>query len=175
MTGVPAIPPGWSGWRLRPRGRSAPIVPDASAQEIYAAMIKDVVSPALREQGLVGSGGRYSIKSETHWALLAFQKSWYSDRAEVRFTVNLMVVRCDDWEALLHEHPYYGKKPSATITYNDPVRHVRIGELVDDLEDKWWCVFSGQDMDAVQADLLGDLIDVGVPWLRSQVAETSAR
>jgi len=138
-------------------------------------MIKDVVSPALREQGLLGSAGRYSIKSETHWILLAFQKSWYSDSAEVRFTVNLMVVRRDAWEELLRESPHYGKKPSAIITYNDPVRHVRIGELVDDLEDKWWRIFSGQDMDAVQSDLLGNLIDVGLPWLRGQVAETSAQ
>jgi len=175
MTGLPAIPPGWFGWRLRRRGGTVPVVPDVSAQEIYATMIKDVVSPALREQGLVGSGGRYSIRSETHWALLAFQKSWYSDSAEVRFTVNLMVVRRDDWDELVREHPYYGKKPSAITTYRNPARQVRIGELVDDLEDKWWRIFSGQDMDAVQPDLLGNLIDVGLPWLRGQVAETSVR
>ena len=170
---IPGVPADWLEWRLRLRGRSVPVVPGESAQEIYATMIKHVVSPALRAQGLVGSGGRYSIRSDTHWAMLGFQKSSYSDHAEVRFTVNLNVVNRAAWDALVREKPYYGPRMAPTVHYGEPVRSARIGELEDTPQDIWWRVFVGQDMPALQEDLLGDLIDVGIPWLRHQIAETA--
>jgi hypothetical protein len=103
---VSKIPESFLAWRTRGRGARAESVPAVTAQDVYAALIKDDISPAMREQGLVGSSGRYALKSDSHWALVGFQKSWYSDRAEVQFTVNLLTVRRDDWESLIAERPY---------------------------------------------------------------------
>lgn len=116
--------------------------------------------------------GRYSLKSDSHWALLGFQKSWYSDKAEVRFTVNLLVVRRDVWSDLVVAHPYYGATPSAITLYGPPVRSTRIGKLVDDHEDKWWRVYAGQNMGMLRADVIANVVDAGLPWLREQIAST---
>lgn len=71
--------------------------------------MKNQVAPMLRANRLVGSNGRFSVKSETHWALLGFQKSAYSDRSEIRFTVNLLVVRRDEWNELVLSSPTTGR------------------------------------------------------------------
>lgn len=158
-------------WRLRPRVTAATAVA-VPAQDLYAALISDRITPALRTEGLVGSRGRYSLRSQTHWALVSFQKSAYSDRREVQFTINLCVVRKDEWNALRVEHPYYPAKPSGSTIYGS-VRRTRIGSLVDDGSDKWWRLYDGQDVASVAADVLTDLSDVGLPWLRNQVATPS--
>lgn len=158
-------------WRFRPRGMATEIE-QVPAQDLYAAMIKDRISPALRAEGLTGSGGRYSVRSNTHWALVGFQKSSYSDRREVQFTINLMVVRRDEWQMLAAKNSYFPAKPSASLGYG-PVMPKRIGSLVGDGADKWWRLFGGQDVDLVAADVLTDLRDAGLPWLRERIAATS--
>lgn len=136
---------------------------------MYAALIKDRVSPAMRSLGLVGSGGRYSIKSRTHWALVGFQKSAYSDRQEIRFTVNLLAVSRAAWDNLRLEKPHLGKEPSATITYGPPVFTSRIGLLTADQEDRWWQVGEGHDVDSVAQELISDVRLSGIPWLRERI------
>ncbi|KTR94208.1 hypothetical protein NS220_09985 [Microbacterium testaceum] len=158
-------------WRLRSRGK-ATVAAQIPAQDLYAAMIKDTISPALRAEGLIGSGGRYSVRSDTHWALVGFQKSAYSDRREIQFTVNLMVVRRDEWLAQAAEDSSFPVKPSASLGYGS-VMPKRIGSLVGDGADKWWRLFGGQDVDLLAADVLTDLRDAGLPWLRERVAATS--
>lgn len=172
MTERSEIPDGFLRWRTRPRGKHAPSLPDVPAQALYGDFIKNGVSPTLRNHGFSGSGGRYSLKSDSHWALLGFQKSWYSDKAEVRFTVNLLVVRRDVWSDLVVAHPYYGATPSAITLYGPPVRSTRIGKLVDDHEDKWWRVYAGQNMGMLRADVIANVVDAGLPWLREQIAST---
>ncbi len=126
----------------------------------------------MRLNGLTGSGGRYALTSDTHWALIGFQKSWYSDRAELRFTVNLLVVRRTVWAELVEQRPHYGAKPSPLTHYGDSVRQERIGMLVDDREDKWWRIYPGQDLAVVESDVLSNLTEHGLPWLRSQVSSS---
>jgi hypothetical protein len=114
------------------------------------------------------------MKSETHWALLGFQKSVYSDRSEVRFTVNLLVVHRDKWDELVARAPHYGPNPTPTITYPAPVRCARIGQLAEDQADKWWRIYPGQDLDLLMSDLQGDLLGSALPWMRQQIATTTA-
>lgn len=172
MSKIPGVPDGFLAWRTRPRGREAVATDQVPAQDVYADLIKNTVSPRLRAAGLVGSGGRYSLKSDTHWALIGFQKSWYSDKNEVRFTVNLLVVRREDWANRQAREPHLGAKPSPLIRYGPPARSVRIGRLVDDHEDKWWRINSSQNIDLIEADLIDNIVDAGLPWLREQIATT---
>lgn len=113
------------------------------------------------------------MKSETHWALLGFQRSAYSDRSEVRFTVNLLVVRRDEWDELVVRAPHHGPKPTAAITYPAPVRNERIGQLTEDPADKWWRVYPGQDLGLLMSDLQGDLLESALPWMRQQIAAST--
>src|SRR5712691_6087251 len=95
-------------------------------------MLREDVAPSLRRLGLKGSGQVYTIPSSTHWAIVAFQKSAYSDADLVRFTLNLTVARKDEWAAAYAEkQPVIGRRPMPN-TYV-PVGsswHSRIGHLM---------------------------------------------
>jgi hypothetical protein len=178
----------WTAWRFRRRNRPDDSLPSSSdraatqdadtttsltAQEVYAQLMKDRIAPLLRTNGLIGSGGRFSLKSETHWALLGFQKSAYSDRSEVRFTVNVLVVRRDEWNELVVREPHHGPNPTPTITYPAPVRNERIGQLTEDRADKWWRINPGQDLGLLMSDLQSDLLESALPWMRQQIAAST--
>ena len=86
----------WRSWHFAGAGQRPPMLHqpgEATTQENYAALVKDRLSPAFRELGLRGSGGRYELPLRVPgWALPDLQRSAYSDKAEIRFTVNLLVV-----------------------------------------------------------------------------------
>jgi len=134
---------------------------------MYADLMKQRFAPFLREAGLRGSGGRFELASETRWLLLGFQKSSYSDRDEVRFTVNLSAIRRDEWESQRVAKPYLGRKPSPGTIYGVWAEQARIGQLTPAGEDKWWRLRPGQDIEPLVADVLGDLHGYGVPWLEA--------
>src|SRR5439155_1336209 len=70
----------------RPRAAQTGCEADAmTAQEAFTMMVKDEIAPALRELGFKGSGQRFTLPSETHWALLGLQKFTWSDRDRVDF------------------------------------------------------------------------------------------
>jgi hypothetical protein len=52
-------------------------------------MLRDEIAPELRAAGFKGSRQSFDLPSESHWAVLGFQKSAWSDRQRVTFTVNL--------------------------------------------------------------------------------------
>jgi hypothetical protein len=137
---------------------------------LYDAAIKQQVSPALRDLGLRGSGGRYHLPSESHWVLLGFQKSAYSDAAEVRFTVNLAVISRSVWEAKRAELSHLNERPSASVIYGSWAAHERIGRLTPGGEDKWWRIGdNAAPVTDVVNDLLDDIERYALAWLRSMM------
>jgi len=109
------------------------------------------------------------VPSETHWAQLGFQKSAYSDRDELRFTVNLSVISRDEWDERVAVKPYLGRLPSPNMKYGTWAEQVRIGQLTPTGEDKWWRIMRGSDAAAVRDDALADLLTNGVPWLKARI------
>ena len=81
---------------MRKGGGGLGLRPVPTAQEAFVKMMKEEIAPALRRLGFKGSGQRYELPSPTHWALLGFQKSAYSDSPEVRFTVNVTIAGRDE-------------------------------------------------------------------------------
>ncbi|GAB3892606.1 DUF4304 domain-containing protein [Kibdelosporangium lantanae] len=142
-----------------------------TAQTIYARLVKDTLSPALREVGFKGSGGRYSLPWAECWAQLAFQKSAYSDAAEVRSTLNLQVVNKSDWTAARADRPHLPVRPAPSTFYGDPAVQVRIGQLTADSADKWWRINSDVDVAAVATDVIHDVREHAMPWFDQQMRE----
>jgi hypothetical protein len=165
----------WWSWRLRRRGDGGPDAPapgDVTAQENYAVLVKDRLSPAFRELGLRGSCGRYELPlSVPGWALLGLQKSAYSDKAEIRFTLNLLVVSAATWSSAHEAKPYLPAKPSPGVRYGAGEQETRIGSIhPDDSGDKWWRVQAGPFPSGVAEDVIHDVAVVALPWLREQVS-----
>jgi hypothetical protein len=155
-------------WKHRQR-RPVSNAQGMTSQQMYAVLMKTVFAPALRDVGLHGSGGRFELPSETQYAQLGFQKSAYSDRDEVRFTVNLSIISRDEWDAQVAVKPYLGRLPSPNTTYGTWADQERIGKLRPDGNDKWWRIMRGTDAGAARDDALFDLLTYGVPWLKARI------
>lgn len=155
-------------WRTRPK-RHTSDASVASPQEVYAEWMKSAFGPALRAEGMRGSGGRFEFPSEAAWAQVGFQKSTYSDAQEVRFTVNLSVIRRDVWDEQRSASSHLGERPSPTILYGGWADQVRIGALTPQGDDKWWRIVRGDLSSSVCDDALHDLLTLGVPWLRQRL------
>lgn len=142
---------------------------EGTALDRYASIIKHRVSPAMRALGCTGSGGRYALPSETHWALIGFQKSAFNSASEVRFTINLLVVGRASWHDLRQQRPSLPERPLASGGYRGPVHSVRIGHLIGDGHDTWWSITAATDATAVVDEVLTTLTEVGLLWLRDQL------
>ena len=137
-------------------------------QDVYKAMLHERISPAVRQLGLTGSGGRYVLASSTHWAMIGFQKSSYSHAAAVKFTVNALCVSRRDWDRMTARSPHFGTRPKPLVHYSAPARSERIGTLAGG-DDKWWTLASISDVPEVAAEVIGDLTTFAVPWLHEHI------
>ncbi len=108
------------------------------------------------------------MPSEGFWAQLGFQKSAYNDGREVRFTVNLSVIRRSEWEEQRRGKPYLGERPTPGTHYGAWAAQVRLGQLTPEGQDKWWRIVRGADSSEVRDNAVHDLLTYGVPWLRER-------
>ncbi len=144
-----------------------------TAQELFSTAMKESFAPALRSAGMRGSGGSFSLPSDTHYALLGFQKSQFSDASDVRFTVNVKVVAKETWERMRESRPYFPAKPAPNTGYGTFEWHHRIGNLLSGGEDRWWHLRPGHDNRATIAEVVDVLTTTAVPALRRQLQPRS--
>src|SRR5258708_495552 len=78
-----------------PRNPATERMPDPTAQETFERMVGDDIWPFLRERGFKRSKGTFHRAAGAHWQVVNLQKSAYSDRDAVSFTINLGVARDD--------------------------------------------------------------------------------
>jgi hypothetical protein len=145
-----------------------------TAQDDYREMIREHVAPALREMGFKGSGQNYSLPSETHWVSLWFQKSTYSDALQIRFTVHLLVVGKDEWEAMreandrLPERPrgFYGAPArSWTVSYRP-----RPKEAPDGWTQIWWELEADQPIEPLATLVISTVRNEALPRIPELIA-----
>jgi hypothetical protein len=137
-----------------------------SAQDLYAMLVKDILSPAFRDLGFRGSSGRYSLPIPDHWALLGLQRSTYSTSAEVRFTVNLLVVSKAAWELQQQERPHLPEQPNASVLYGIETPQRRLGQLRPDGHDKWWRLSSRRQLEVVAREVIHDVREYALPGMK---------
>ena len=133
-------------------------------------MMREQVAPRLRMLGFKGSGQRFTLPSETHWALLGFQRSAWGDSNEGRFTINLTVVSKDAWEASRADRPHRGPSPAPNAFEGAPAWEVRIGMLASERFDSWWPVRAGEPTERVAGEVVRAVDDYALPEMRRQIA-----
>lgn len=145
-----------------------------TAQEAFARMMKHEVAPALRRLGFKGSGQRYELPSETHWAIIGFQKFKWSNRDSVEFTLNLTVVDRDDWLRAREARRYLPARPSANV-FGGVGWEARIADLVPSGTegDYAWTVTAGLPTEPVAGDVVGAITDYVVPAMRGRIKAQS--
>jgi hypothetical protein len=136
-------------------------------------MLRDQVGPALRQEGMMGSGREYSIPSDSHWLLLGFQGSTANTSLRMRFTVNCKVVRKDVWKAASEERPSRGSRPKPNVHAGTFEWMIRIGQLMPNAEDKWWWVQADDPTDEVALEVIDAIKRYALPAIRRRCAQTT--
>jgi hypothetical protein len=145
-----------------------------AAQDDYREMIRDHIAPALREMGFKGSGQNYALPSETHWVSLRFQKSAHSDALQVRFTVHLLVVGKDEWEAIRETNDLAPDQPrgfwgaparSWTVSYRP-----RPMEAPDGWMQLWWELEAGEPIEPLANLVIATIRKEAIPRIREFTA-----
>ncbi|MBA3268000.1 MAG: DUF4304 domain-containing protein [Acidimicrobiia bacterium] len=152
-------------------------------------LLRDVVAPALRAEGLVGSAQTYLLPDASHWAQVGFQKST-SSTAD---TVNLKVTGKDWWDEQRRDHSPVKDTPPPGIDREQwdaerlkksvyPVRPsvntsgeghtVRVGCLIPDVSADHWWVMTAATAEYEVAEALKAVVTYGLPWLRREVGAT---
>jgi hypothetical protein len=111
----------FNSWKHRQR---PPVPADDTAREpqhIYAELMKTDFAPALRKAGLRGSNGRFELGT------LGFQKSVSNSHDEVQFTINLSVIRRDEWTSY-----------AATSSHLDLVSKLDLYEFAEGVSEQRW-------------------------------------
>jgi hypothetical protein len=141
-----------------------------TAQETFKRMIREQVAPRLRALGFKGSGQRFALASDSHWALLGFQRSAWGDSNKGSFTINLTVVSKEAWEASRTDRPYRGSAPQANASEGVPAWEERIGMLTPENLDLWWEVRAGESTERVADGVLRVVEDYALPEMLRQIA-----
>jgi hypothetical protein len=144
----------------------------ATAQETFKRMMKEEVAPSLRRLGLRGSGQTFALPSETHWALIGFQRSFLSSADELSFTINLTVVSKRAWEkAREGDSSIGGERPAPNGTHRPPVWWYRIGSLLPGGGDHWWSLTGGAATESLASEVVAAIRDHALPEMILQIAE----
>jgi uncharacterized protein DUF4304 len=149
-----------------------------TAQDDYRVMIRNHVAPALRELGFKGSGQNYVLPSEKHWVSLRFQKSVYSDADRIDFTVHLLVVGKDEWDAIRRGNELAPERPhgfwgaparSWTASYRPRPKEVPGGWM-----QLWWELYAGQPIEPLADLVLRAIKNEALPRIEEYMAWPSA-
>jgi hypothetical protein len=144
-----------------------------TAQEAFTKMLKQEVAPALRRLGFKGSGQRYELASDTHWAIVGFQKFSWSNQERIEFTLNITVAGKDEWGRAREERPYLPAKPSANTGGGVGWRE-RIGNLMPENEERRWAVTTDHPTEPVAGDVVGAIRDFALPAMRKHMGRSRA-
>lgn len=144
----------------------------STIQETFKNFLRVMIAPRLRQAGLKGSGQNYSLQSESHWALIGFQKSAHSDSENLKFTINIFVVPKKEWELARSEYSYFPAKPTATVSWSLGW-HRRIGYLLPANCDYWWSLNANTNQNLLSKEIVNAICDKAVPLIREKISATT--
>jgi hypothetical protein len=150
-----------------------------TAQEGFKSLMRDAVAPRLRGLGLKGSGQNYTLPSQTHWAFLGFQKSAYSDRERIDFTVNVTVVSRSDWERGRQVRPQMPAKPGANWDLPPYIAadfgdywNARLGHLMPGGRDRWWTFNPNDTTDDLARAIVAEIEEFALPAILERITSS---
>jgi hypothetical protein len=127
-------------------------------------VVRDGVWPFLKERGFKRTKASFHRPVEDNWEVVNLQKSAYSDRESVTFTVNLAVglgrlrEGARDWAD--------GKRPAENRCH----LRERLGLMLTG-DDVWWTVDEATDHRALADTINTALERYGLPWLAARSSD----
>lgn len=142
-----------------------------TVQEKFKLLMKERIAPRLREHGLKGSSQNFYLPSESHWALLGFQKSMYSDSLELKFTINLFFVNKREWNRARSKKSYFPAKPTPTTKWGLGWEQ-RIGFLLQENCDHWWTMKYNSNLEHLSNQVIDYIVKYALPAIHEQLQNT---
>jgi hypothetical protein len=139
-----------------------------TVQDKFKLLMKELIAPKLRELGLKGSSQNFYLPSESHWALIGFQKSMFSDSQELKFTINIYVVNKSEWNSARSERSYFPAIPTPTTKWGIGWER-RIGFLLPEKCDHWWAMKLNSNLERVSDEVIEYITKYALPAMREQL------
>lgn len=141
-----------------------------TAQQAYARLLRDFVAPALRAQGLKGSGQTYTLPHPEMRVAVHFQCA-ARDRGELEFTVEVSAVHDPTMEAFDAAHRT-ARRQGRTIPLSRTGHWGRrLGFLMPVRRDIWWTIRAGEPIESVATEVVSALVEYGLPAAREAAAQ----
>lgn len=135
-----------------------------TAQDAFDEFLRAYIWPFLHDRGFKRSKSTFHRPVAANWQVVNFQKSVYSDRDAVRFTVNL-AVGLDRLREGVHDWAEDKRPPEARCHLRE-----RLGRLVSD-RDVWWDVRPGLELASLAEAVTLALERYGLPWLDAHASD----
>jgi hypothetical protein len=130
-----------------------------TAQSTFDEFMKGSIAPCFKEPGFRKRAGSFFREVPTCVQVVNYQKSSYSDRHDIRFTINVGVASKRLWAF------FNGGKtiPASFPEYKCHVRR-RIGDLLGS-GDKWWRLAPHSEVDSLREEHQAAIGATIIPWL----------
>lgn len=141
-----------------------------SAQQVYKEMITRWISPALRELGFKGSGGKYSMTQGEWLVFVGFQRFTWSTRESVHFDANVAVRHLPTSEAFdlaNREARKMGRAPE-----NPPSYWSRLSRLIPDRPEHGWKVGPSEPGRPVAEEVISCVRERFLPVVRAEMGRS---
>lgn len=139
-----------------------------TAQEKFDEFVRDGFWPFLRAHGFTRTKATFHRPVGDNWEVISLQKSKWSDRDSVEFTVNLGVGL---WRLRERQYDWAdGKRPPDTRCQ----LRERLALLLSD-RDVWWEVGRRSDTSALAETVTAAVERYAFPWLAARSTEDALR
>lgn len=139
------------------------------ARERYTQMLRDRVTPGLRQLGFRGGRGRYRLPTPCgDYALLGFQRSIWNDEQVCEFTVNVARYGRAAWQQAREQAPELPAAPNPSDYYGfygDLGWQERLGHLMPYSHDHWWGFDPSSDRAAIGQEVFDAIRVYALPAL----------
>ena len=136
---------------------------------VFADLLKNRISPFLREKGFRGSRQLFIGQFGQNWGMVQFQKSAYGTKDAVRFTINVGV--CSN---RLRSFFRPGRVGSPKSVY-ECHWYERVGWLLPEHQDTWWDVTAMTTPDDFAESIKHILSDIAIPTIMKFCADENLR
>jgi Domain of unknown function (DUF4304) len=132
-------------------------------------MMKEEIALKLRRLGFKGSGQRFELPSETHWAIVGFQKFSWSGQDQVEFTLNVTVVSRGEWTRAQEERPYLPARPSPNVGAGFGWE-TRVGSLMPGEAERTWIITGDRPTEPVAGEVVGVIEQFVLPAMQAHIS-----
>lgn len=134
----------------------------SQAQQHFNAIVDAELGPWLRARGFLKRGQNFHRRVGPNWEIVNVQRSTFSDRDDVRFTLNLAVA----YGSLREQPSERWRDDQRPLAHNAHLK-VRVGTLARG-EDYWWIIGAETTPAAIGSELRTDLEGPGLAWLQAR-------